>query len=285
MTLQRDISLKPHSTMRLEAVGEEFHMPESVDELCEVRRLLASQGRPCHWLGAGSNVVFAERVNTPIVSLMKVDESIEDLGNGRFRAGCSVRIQALIRFAQKRGFGGIEYLFSLPASFGGCVFMNAGRGRGSGLAIVNVLEEVELLDWGSGEIRREPVDRTAFGYRQSPYQSQTCVVLGATIRLIPQPREETERKIRSRLDASRTHLDAGLPSCGSVFCRGNGLIFRIFKYLHPKSGGLAFSSKTSNWIGNRGGGTLSDFKRLIAKMERAHRVLGQNCELEIRIFE
>jgi UDP-N-acetylmuramate dehydrogenase len=283
--MQRDVSLKPHSTMRLEAVGAELHVPESLDELCQVRRLLASQGRSCHWLGAGSNVVFAERVETPVVSLMKVDESIVDLGDGRFRAGCSARIQRLIRFAQKRGFGGIEYLFSLPASFGGCVFMNAGRGHGNGPAIADVLEEVELMDWETGEIRREPVDRAAFGYRRSPYQKRKCVILGATIRLIPQPPEETERKIRIRLDTSRKHLDAGLPSCGSVFCKGNKVVFRVFRWLHPRAGNLAFSAKTSNWIGNRGGGTLSDFKRLVAKMERVHRAFGQKCELEIRIFE
>lgn len=284
MTPQRDVSLKPYSTMRLEAIGAELHMPESVAALREVRRLLVGQGRPCFLLGAGSNVVFAERVETPIVSLMKVDESIKDLGDGRFRAGCSVRIQRLIRFAQKCGFGGIEYLFSLPASFGGCVYMNAGRGRRSGEALGNVLEEVELLDWGSGEIRRETVDRDAFAYRTSPYQKQKLVILGATIRLFPQSREETENKIKKRLATSRTHLDAALPSCGSVFRRGNRCVFQLFKWLHPKSGGLGFSSKTPNWICNHGGGTLSDFKRLIHGVERTHRLLGQSCKLEIKVF-
>lgn len=285
MKTYRDRSLVHCSTMRLHAVGAEVHEPESVDELRELVLRLASERKTCHWLGAGSNVVFAERVETPIVDLMHVDSSLSDLGGGRFRAGCSVRIQRLIRFAQQRGFGGIEYLFSLPASLGGCVFMNAGRGRGWGEAIANVLEEVEWMDLADGTIRKETVDRTAFGYRTSPYRSRKCVVIGATLRLNAQSPEETERKIRERLATSRKHLDAGRPSCGSVFCRGNRFIFRLFRCFHPKVGGLAFSSKTSNWIGNRGGGTLSDFKRLVAMVKRAHRILGQTCELEIRIFE
>ena len=266
-------------------MGEEVYAPENVGELRDLVARLAMQGRSFHLLGAGSNVVFAECVKTPIVNLMKVDDSIVDLGGGRFRAGCSVRIQRLIRFAQQRGFGGIEYLFSLPASLGGCVFMNAGRGRGMGVAIANALEEVELMDLSNGTIRKEPVDQSAFGHRTSPYQSQNCVLLGATLRLIERNPEETERRIRERLKTSRKHLDAGLPSCGSVFLRGNGLLFRIFRYLHPKAGGLAFSKKTANWIGNYGGGTLSDFKRLVGMVKRAHRLLGQTCELEIRIFE
>ena len=163
--------------------------------------------------------------------------------------------------------------------------MNAGRGRGIGDAIANVLEEVELMDLESGEIRREPVDRSAFGHRSSPYQSKRCLILGATLRLRAQPREETERRIQERLATSRKFLDAGLPSCGSVFCRGNRFIFRLFRLLHPRAGGLSFSAKTSNWIGNHGGGTLSDFKCLIRKMERVHRAFGQQCDLEIRIFE
>lgn len=283
MKVLKDADLRGFSTMRLTAVGETVYEPESAEELGRVLHEL--RGRKFHLLGAGSNVVFAERVKTPVVSLMKVDGSIEDLGGGHFRAGCSVRIQRLIRFAQQRGFGGIEYLFSLPASLGGCVFMNAGRDRRIGDAIATVLEEVEWMDLDSGKIRREPVDRSAFGHRTSPYQTRRCAILGATLRLRPQPPEETERRIRERLEASRKHLDAGLPSCGTVFHRGNRVIFRLFRLFHPKAGGLAFSAKTSDWIGNRGGGTLSDFKRLAGKMEKAHRLLGQSCELEIRIFE
>lgn len=283
MKILRNADLKGFSTMRLDARGSVVYEPESVEELQSLARDLAAGGTKCHWVGAGSNVVFAERVETPIVSLMRVDGRIENLGGGRYRAGCSVRIQRLIRDAQKAGFGGIEYLFSLPASVGGCVVMNAGRGRGP--AIADVLEEVELLDWKTGEIRREPVDKTAFGHRVSPYQSNGCVVLSAVLRLAPQPPEVTEQRIRERLETSRKHLDAGLPSCGSVFHRGNRWIFQAFRLLHPRSGGLAFSKKTSNWIGNRGGGTLADFKRLTGKMQCAHRLMGQSCELEIRVFE
>lgn len=283
MKVLEDADLRGFSTMRLSARGTVVYEPENVDELRSLARQLAATGSKCHWVGAGSNVVFGERVETPIVSLMQVNGGVENLGGGRFRAGCSVRIQRLIRDAQKAGHGGIEYLFSLPASVGGCVVMNAGRGRGP--AIADVLEEVELLDWKTGTIRREPVDKAAFGHRVSPYQSNGCVVLSAVLRLAEQAPDETERRIRERLETSRKHLDAGLPSCGSVFHRGNRWLFQGFRLLHPRSGGLAFSGKTSNWIGNRGGGTLTDFKRLVGKMQCAHRVIGQTCELEIRVFE
>lgn len=283
MKILKDADLRGFSTMRLAAKGAVLYEPESVEELQSLASDFAANGKECHWVGAGSNVVFAERVETPIVSLMRVNGGVENLGEGRFRAGCSVRVQRLIREAQKAGHGGIEYLFSLPASVGGCVVMNAGRGHGP--AIADVLEEVELLDWKTGETHREPVDKMAFGHRVSPYQSNGCVVLSAVLRLVPQPPEVTEQRIRERLETSRKHLDAGLPSCGSVFHRGNRWIFQGFRLLHPRSGGLAFSEKTSNWIGNRGGGTLADFKRLVGKVQRAHQLIGQPCELEIRVFE
>lgn len=283
MKISRNADLSGFSTMRLAAKGAVVYEPENVDELRSLARELAANGTKCHWVGAGSNVVFGEQVETPVVSLMRVDAGIENLGGGRFRAGCSVRVQRLIRTAQEAGYGGIEYLFSLPASVGGCVVMNAGRGRGP--AIADVLEEVELLDWKTGAIRKEAVDRTAFGHRLSPYQSNGCVVLSAILRLEEQPPEETERRIRERLETSRKHLDAGLPSCGSVFHRGNRWLLQGFRLTHPRSGGLAFSAKTSNWISNRGGGSLTDFKRLVGKVQQAHRLLGQPCELEIRVFE
>lgn len=59
------------------------------------------------------------------------------------KVGCSVRIQTLIRDLQKHSLGGIEYLFSVPTSVGGAVYMNAGRGKSEGLTISDYLVEVE----------------------------------------------------------------------------------------------------------------------------------------------
>lgn len=285
MRVLREADLRPFSTMRLRGTAAAVFEPENVAEARELCREWAGRGVAPHWAGAGSNTVFGERVERPVASLMRVDGTLEDLGGGRFRAGCSVRVQRLVRFAQDRGYGGIEYLFPLPASVGGCVFMNAGPGRRDGTAVCDVLEEVETMDPATGEVRRERPDRAAFGHRRSPWQAGGGVVLGATFRLAAQSPETTEARIARRLERVRRHQDASRPNCGSVFRVADPVVMRALGWLRLRRGGLAWSGKTPNWIGNSGGGTLGDFKRLVETAQRVHRLLGRRCELEIRVVE
>ena len=58
----------------------------------------------------------------------KVNNDIISLGNGKYYIGASVRLQRIINTINKDGYGGIEYLMSVPAMLGGAIYMNAGQG-------------------------------------------------------------------------------------------------------------------------------------------------------------
>ena len=120
-----DIDLFPYNTMKLHSIAKTMFCPESEEELFEIILDLKRKGSSFVCLSAGSNIVFNEIVHTPIINLMKVNVSLNKREDGIVRCGASVRIQNLIRFSQQYQLGGIEYLFSVPASVGGAVFMNA----------------------------------------------------------------------------------------------------------------------------------------------------------------
>jgi UDP-N-acetylmuramate dehydrogenase len=95
-----------------------------------------------------------------------------------------------------------------------------------------------------------------------------------------QDREETERKIQERMDHSKKHLSADKPSCGSVFCEGNRIVYRLL--MGKRVGGAMYSKKTPDWISNMGNATASDVMALIEKGKKLHKLFLSRCKAEIR---
>lgn len=280
MKIQKDCDLHLYNTMRLRSVADVVYFPENRQELKELIKDFKQKGQSYQVFSGGSNIIFAERVKTPLVNLMSLDKEMAFQDDGRVKVGCSVRIQSLIRELQKNGFGGIEYLFSVPTSVGGAVYMNAGRGKRAGLTISDYLEEVEYYSPKDDDIRIYHKAVGDFSYRYSPFQEKEAIILAATFRFPKQDHEETERLIQQRMEYSRKHLSADRPSCGSVFCEGNRVVYRL--QMGMRAGGAMYSKKTPNWISNMGEATASDVMALIEKSKRLHKLFFSRCKVEIR---
>ena len=281
MRIERNIDLRKYSTMHLQGEGEIMYFPESVDELANLINGLEGDYQ---LLSAGSNSIFAEHVVKPIINLMNVN-SVISLTDGVFTCGCSVRIQQFIQFAKAKGYGGIEFLYSLPASVGGIVYMNAGRGGEKRQSISDYLTEVTYLDCDTNVIRTEGVDKSRFGHHVSPYQNMNCIILSCKVQLKEQSPEVTDSLIKERLDHCKKIQDTSKPNCGSVFSKGNKFIFKLFQILGTRSGSAMFSKKTSDWIINAGDATATDIKRLVNKMIRVHKLIGADYKVEYKFFD
>lgn len=280
MKILKDCDLHPYNTMRLHSVADVVYFPESREELTNLIKDLKQQVQKYAVFSGGSNIIFAEQVKTPLVCLMSLDKGIDFLDDGRVKVGCSVRIQTLIRDLQKHGFGGIEYLFSVPTSVGGAVYMNAGRGKSIGVTISDYLEEVEYYSPLDDEFRTYQKNAKEFSHRHSPFQETEAVIVSATFKFSKQDSEKTERLIQERMEHSNNHLSADRPSCGSVFCEGNRVVYRML--MGKRVGGAMYSKKTPDWISNMGGATASDVMALIEKGKRLHKLFLSRCRVEIR---
>ncbi len=280
MRTEKDIDLFKYSTMRTHSVGALMYTPERTDELIE---LMSELHGDCYFLGGGSNVVFASRVECPIVNLMELNNEIMLKEDGLVKAGCSLRIQKLINFGKEHELGGFEYLYSLPASVGGIVYMNAGRGRMHHQQISDWLESVEYLDLNDLQVKKMRVDKNQWTYRFSPFHQMKAVILSATFRMKKSSVEEVAAKIQERKDTVKVSQEGNKPSCGSVFNKNNKYIMRLLR--GKRIGGACYSKKTNNWISNDQNGTADDVIALIELAKKLHRLTLQKCKLEIKVFK
>ena len=279
MRIEQKFDLYSHNTMRLHSIASVVYFPESTKELVELLREL---GNNCLIISAGSNVILPENLHRPVVSLMSLNNEIV-LDGENVKVGCSVRIQKLIRFLQEHDLGGIEYLYSVPASVGGLVYMNGGRGKSMNLAISDFLKSTDYLDLNDMTIKTYSANRSDFSYRHSPFQDMNAIILSASFKFKSQEPEVTESLIKERLEYSQKHLAADKPSCGSVFKTGNRIVYRLL--MGMRVGDAMFSKKKSNWISNMGNASYNDICKLIKRAQLLHKLFLSRCELEVRVIE
>lgn len=275
-----DYDLFRHNTMRLHCIAKSVFFPETEEELSELVLSFKQQNKPFHIIGACSNIVLPSKIVIPVIFLTEFNKDFS-IREGIIEVGASVRIQHLIRQAQKYNLGGIEYLFSVPCTVGGATVMNAGRGNGK-QSIGNFIERVCCLNLTSGEIETLGRDECNFGYRNSIFLHGNRVVLSSFLKLEVKPFQRIEDDINERKEFALKYLDDRRPSCGSIFKCYNDSILKKLKGL--RIGGAEWSPKKANWISNAGNAKSWQIQVLIRIAHFLHLISFKPCRLEVEVW-
>ena len=96
-------------------------------------------------------------------------------------AGAGTPVSDVSVFAASASLTGLEFVFSMPGSVGGSVWMNA---RCYGASIADTLASVEYVDAGEEPSLVRMVPRSGdSAYKVSPFQSRRCFITRATFAL------------------------------------------------------------------------------------------------------
>ena len=279
MQIQENVDLSSYMTVRIGGKAKKLFFPESIEELCTLQKDLPS----FLIISGGSNILMDDtKQYNNVIHMKKVDTSMRLLDDGCFYCGASVRIQSFIKYAQSEGYGGIEYLYSLPAMMGGIIVMNAGRGKQSGCSISDTVEEVYAVKRGERITLRK--DECNFSYRKSLFQNEDMIVVGVKLRLTSMSRENIQKGIEERIELCKNTQDHSGNTFGSVFCESDTRIMKLCQKLAGKKG-IRWSPKRLNWMINDGTGTFFQANRSIKMCERLHKFLRKRVELEVRIWK
>lgn len=276
-TLENE-ALSRHTTFKIGGPARWLKIPESQDELIAEIARCRSSNIPYRILGRGSNLLINDKGFNGVV--LKNTKACSDLlleGN-LLKVGSSVALQKMIRFCVNNDFEGLEYLYSVPATVGGAVFMNAGRGRKHNLSISDRLVSVSIFD--GTEVREISKEECQFGYRQSVFHAERdWLILGATLRLKEQAKEIGVRKIDERMEEIKVLQERAFPSAGTVFRAG----FRAGRILRGlQVGGARFSG---NWISNVDNASFQDVVTLIRIGKIVAACMLMRAKLEVEIWE
>lgn len=279
MKIIENISLSKYTTVHIGGTARKMYVPETREELIK-----AINDSHCkYFIGGGSNLLINDRVFDAVINLRYFDRNIVDHGNGKYYVGGSVRLQELIRKINADGYGGIEYLYSVPGLLGGAVVMNAGGSKEQGWSISDHIISVTALH--DGQIYSLNRDQCDFLHRHSIFKNDTSyIVLGAEMQFDKGESKDFERACKERINFCKIFQDNSKPNFGSVFRLYNGYIMEIVRILSNRKKTVHFSHKTANWLINEGNGTFSQADKLLKKVIMIHKILGKKCATEVIIW-
>ncbi len=278
MRIEENVSLAKYTTFRMGGMAKKLIVPETEEELVDVVR---NRKLPRYLIGGGSNLLINdEREFDEVILLSEFGTAIVALGDGKFYSGASVRLQKLIKTINDAGYGGIEYLFSVPGLVGGAIVMNAGKGNSIDEIGKYVLSVRAIVD---GEICEIEKNSCNFSRRNSIFKNSDIVVLGATFQFIEGDPICFKEARAKRIAHVKEVQDNSHPNFGTVFYKSDSKIMRMVSKLSRNDSGVYYSKKTTNWLLNNNG-TFEQAISEIDRVKRYHKLLRRQCEPEVTVW-
>mgnify|MGYP006292700441 CR=1 FL=1 len=266
----RDEPMHLHTSFRIGGPADIFCTPARVNEVEKSINLARKYSFPYLVIGGGANILVSDRgIRGMVISLEKLNAF--NFSDRYFcTASAGISVSRLAEEARDRSLEGIEFLYSLPGSLGGAVFMNA---RCYGVSVADVLESVTYLTTDMKTVTVSPA-QCGFAYKDSIFQHNGGTILEAVLRL--QPGEH--RLINSRMEEyKRDRYGKGHfthPSAGSAFKNNRsfgkptGVIIDSLGLRGFSVGGAQISPKHANIVINTGTATASDVRTLLEHVKK-----------------
>ena len=251
-----------HTTYGLGGEARCAYFPKTLKQAVCVYDYLKSSGVDFFAMGCGSNLLVSDGGYNGAVIVTTRMKGVYRTARDKIFCRAGTTVGSLLQYCKTRGFSGLEYLASIPATFGGITCMNGGA---AGKFIGDDITYVKFYD---GKIRLISKENCKFGYKYSTMRDINGLILGAEVKITPETPAEVEEKI-SHYSALRSRQPRGR-SCGCVFknppkCSAGKLIeaagFKGFSI-----GGAKVSEAHANFIINDGG-TAADVRALIKKIK------------------
>lgn len=277
---QADFPLFEYTSFRIGGNAGLFVTPRTAKEMAMLQVAIAERNLPVFILGGGSNILISDSGFNGVVIHPQLGEDFEVRHQSESRLGVFVPASARAPLTGKKisglGFGGLEFLTTIPGHFGGSIIQNAGC---YGHELTDSVVSVEVIT--GGEVRTLKNPDCGFKYRDSLFKRTPSIwVAGATLEVSSGNPAEIEAKIADFKQRRIQSQPKNRRSAGSIFKNPAKTITgkKAWQLIDEaglrglKQGGAEISAEHCNFIVNNGGGLAADVHALA-------------CLIEQRVFE
>ena len=209
ITQSSDFEFSRYTTYGLGGKARIAYFPKNILEAKSAYDALASEQIDYKVVGNGSNLLVSDSGFDGGVICTRKLKGIVRISEDKILCLAGTTVGQLIKYCRDRGLGGLEYLYGIPATVGGAVFMNAGV---QDFAIGNNVVSVKVYDGKSHVLSRENCD---FSYRHSTMRDINAIILSIIVKVDKVSADESDLRLAYFRDR-RKHLPVGR-SCGCVF--------------------------------------------------------------------
>lgn len=209
ITQSRNFEFSRFTTYGLGGKAQVAYFPKNILEAKSAYDALVSVQKDYKIVGNGSNLLVSDRGFDGGVICTRKLKGIVRISEDKILCLAGTTVGQLIKYCRDSGLGGLEYLYGIPATIGGAVFMNAGV---QGFTIGNNVVAVKVYDGKTHVLSRENCN---FSYRHSIMRDINAIILSIIVKVDKVSANESEHRLAYFRDR-RKHLPVG-KSCGCVF--------------------------------------------------------------------
>ena len=307
----RNALLAPLTTFALGGKADLLVVPRTVEDVVTVVAACRGSGTPLYVMGAGSNLIVPDDgvrgvvlrlpSRTPACNTEEEKRlsgqswqrrpegqglSSMSMGDGVITAQAGVTDPELAEFALAHSVPGYEWVYDLPGSVGGAVFMNAGNNEGE------MQERLLSVRWVTpeGELCEAGPEQLDFGYRASVFHRRPGIIVETKLKADVRGSDGRIYAKMQRIKAvRRSKFPPRLLCAGSIFKRPPG--HYAGKLIEDAGlGGLRVgdalvAEEHKGFIINAGNATATDVTGLIQLVrERVLEASGVELETEVELF-
>lgn len=283
-TLQEGAPLAQHTAARMGGPAEFLLTVRSAGELEQAAARLWEMGSEFRLLGAGSNVLVANKGIAGVVILNQAKEV--NFAKQSVWAESGASIGSVARRAVEKGLSGLEWAATVPGTVGGAIVGNAGA---HGADTAGVLAHAEVLHRLEGRASWD-AERLEFGYRTSWLKRNPgeAVVLAGRFDLEQSNPTKTHAAMEEYVDYRKQTQPTGA-SIGSMFKNPPGdhagRLIEAAGLKGERRGAAEISPKHANFFVNHGGASAEEVYALIQlARQRVAEEFDVQLELEIELL-
>lgn len=265
----QDVSLKSYTTMKVGGNTDLMIFPHSIDQMCKLISFLIKNNQDFFFIGKGSNLIINDKgvhalfINTKNLNKITLSSQIPN----SISAESGALLEDFSYFALNEQLTGGEFIFGIPGSVGGAVYMNAGAYDGE---IKNILIETTAFHPQFGIITLNNQDHE-FAYRKSIFSSNEACILQSVFQLKKGDYSLISQKMQELMQKRQNKQPLDMPSAGSIFKRPEGYfagkLIMDAGLQGKKIGGAMVSIKHAGFIINDGTATAQNIIDLIAYIQ------------------
>jgi len=262
MIIQKNISLKNFTTIRIGGNSNKIYFPESLEDISNLKKILLLPKTLI--IGKGSNIAFSDNGYRPdIISLRKYyNRHISIINNKYISVSASISCARLAKFCHKQSIAGFEFLHGIPGTVGGALAMNAGAFKQS---IWNSVDSVNVVN-KAGDIKNISCKKVKTSYRNV---DKNNILLFLDTLLVINKRKVFDANLLKKYSMHRSLTQPIKQwSSGCIFKNPSkntsaSLLINSLNIQKRRIGGIYISKKHCNYFINDGSGSCKDLIQLI----------------------
>lgn len=277
--------IKEYTTFKIGGPADLLLLPENIEEISYICQKTNEYGISPLILGGGSNVLVLDGgIRNVVICLANFKGELRQDGS-KILVSAGITLKELSYFALKCHLSGLEFAVGIPGTVGGAVFMNAGAYGGEIKEVVTAVETIDL----QGNLHRYNVEDCNFNYRQSLFQHNGEIIIGAEFDLISGNSDNIKTIMDELTEKRESKQPLEYASAGSTFKRPPGYFAgTLIEQTGLKGlsvGEAEVSTKHAGFVINKGEATAADVLAVIKKVQEAIKdAHGIDLETEVRIL-